>query len=148
MFGSISFFSNSYACLAPFPGYFQFLCMFGSTLSISLHPGETPPGHFWLEATHYSCPLPQTIQWIEKIGILQFSLIPGNIQNVNIFSSKCYLKVTKNGIMFPINEEVCEQIFNQPYACLLKQIALRFFDKVYEGEIEVYSNITESPPTK
>ena len=47
--------------------------------------------------------------------------------------------------MFPINEEVCEEIFNQPYACLLKQIALRFFDKVYEGEIEVYSNITESP---
>ena len=33
----------------------------------------------------------------------------------------------------------------EPHACLLKQIALRFFDKVYEGEIEVYSNITESP---
>ena len=42
--------------------------------------------------------------------------------------------------------QVCDQISIQPHhACLLKQIALRFFDKVYEGEIEVYSNITESP---
>ena len=50
--------------------------------------------------------------------------------------------MTKHGIIFQINVEV----FNQPHhACLLKQIALRFFDKVYEGEIEVYSNITESP---
>ena len=54
--------------------------------------------------------------------------------------------MTKHEIIFQINEEVCDQIFNQPHhACLLKQIALRFFDKVYEGEIEVYSNITESP---
>ena len=53
--------------------------------------------------------------------------------------------MTKHEIIFQINEKVCEQIFNQPHGCLLKQIALRFFDKVYEGEIEVYSNITESP---
>ena len=49
--------------------------------------------------------------------------------------------MTKHGI----DEDVCDQIFIQSHACLLKQIALRFFDKVYEGEIEVYSNITESP---
>ena len=52
----------------------------------------------------------------------------------------------KYGILYQISRQVCDQISIQPHhACLLKQIALRFFYKVYEGEIEVYSNITESP---